>query len=229
MQIQIKPNAFFIFDLDDTLYPEVDFVCSGFQHIADQLQQFIDYPLFPQMWNLFVQRANVFEFLVDTFKDIVPGISVAGLLQAYRHHIPTLTLPEGSRMLLQQLTCLKIPAGLITDGRSITQRNKIKALGLEHYFKDVIISEEFGSAKPAERNFRYFINQYPTSNFFFVGDNTSKDFQVPTRLGWFTICLKNDGRHIHPQNFSAMAQPSCIVESLGQLQLLQLQDCPGFP
>jgi putative hydrolase of the HAD superfamily len=41
-----------------------------------------------------------------------------------------------------------------------------------------------------------------TVNYYYVGDNTSKDFVAPNRLGWTTICLLDDGRNIHKQDFS---------------------------
>jgi len=38
---------------------------------------------------------------------------------------------------------------------------------------------------------------YPGKEFWFIGDNTSKDFIVPEKLGWRTICLANCGDNIH--------------------------------
>ena len=90
--------------------------------------------------------------------------------------------------------------GIITDGRSVTQRNKIEALGLEDTFDDIIISEEFGSSKPSEENYLYFEKKYGNSNFTYIGDNTVKDFVTPNSLGWNTLCLLDDGNNIHKQN-----------------------------
>ena len=92
--------------------------------------------------------------------------------------------------------------GLITDGCSVQQRNKIEALGLRRWIEeeDIIISEEFGSGKPALANFEYFMKRYPECHdFTYVGDNLKKDFIAPNALGWQTVCLKDDGRNIHRQ------------------------------
>ena len=53
-----------------------------------------------------------------------------------------------------------IRLGIISDGRSRTQRNKLRALGLD-WIEDVVISEEFGSEKPCEANYLYFEKKYP--------------------------------------------------------------------
>jgi putative hydrolase of the HAD superfamily len=63
-----------------------------------------------------------------------------------------LTLTAGVRALLTELKSSGHVLGLLTDGRSRTQRNKIRALGVEKWIDEIVISEEFGSAKPNERN-----------------------------------------------------------------------------
>ena len=50
-------------------------------------------------------------------------------------------------------------------------------------------------------NYEYFMSRYPVANYFYVGDNTAKDFVSPNILGWHTICIKDDGRNIHSQTF----------------------------
>ena len=105
-------------------------------------------------------------------------------------------------MFLSELAHRGVVIGMITDGRTISQKNKINALGLERWFdeKNIIVSEEFGSEKTDERNFRYFMESYPDCSYFYVGDNPKKDFVVPNRLGWQTIMLKDNGQNIHKQD-----------------------------
>jgi putative hydrolase of the HAD superfamily len=55
--------------------------------------------------------------------------------------------------------------GLITDGRSIQQRN-IKALNIEKYFEYILISEEFGTETPLI----FFVELFGESSFFYVAD-----------------------------------------------------------
>jgi putative hydrolase of the HAD superfamily len=220
MQITIKPASFFIFDLDDTLYPEIDFLRSGFKTISETLAPSIGMDIYTDMWQRYRQQENVFQWIVAQFGPLVPGISTDCLLKEYREHLPDIKPRKGVVSMLQTLAAHAIPAGLITDGRSITQRNKLKALQIEHYFTDIIISEEFGSEKPDERNYLFFTDKYPGREFYFVGDNTAKDFIVPARLGWQRICIRDDGTHIHAQDFGNNAHLPTIITAFDEIQLL---------
>ena len=97
----------------------------------------------------------------------------------------------------------------------------MKALGLERFFTDenIIISEEFGTAKPSERNYSYFMDKYPGAGFYYVGDNLGKDFIAPNRLGWTSICLLDNGSNIHSQDFSVpiIYKPTKVIGILGEM------------
>ena len=119
--------------------------------------------------------------------------------------------------------------GIITDGRTVTQLNKIEALGLHSLIadEDIVISERFGSEKPSPRNYLYFMNKYGAdARYYYIADNTAKDFIAPNRLGWTTVCLKDNGQNIHKQNFSLSDDflPKYTVEEFGDslFELLKL-------
>ena len=110
------------------------------------------------------------------------------------------------------LTALKeagCELGIITDGREITQKQKIEALGLSEWISPdlVLINEDKNYFKPNHWSFDRMMlkcyEKYPNSElaFYYVGDNTEKDFLAPNELGWETICLLDDGRNIHKQDF----------------------------
>ena len=48
----------------------------------------------------------------------------------------------------------KYKLGMITNGYSSVQREKIKSVGIEHYFEDIIVSGELEFAKPDPRIFQ---------------------------------------------------------------------------
>lgn len=219
MQIKVSSDTHFIFDLDDTLYPEIRFLQSGYRAIANKLAPTLNADLYNEMWRLYTNRENVFQWITNQYRELIPDVTVPWLLQLYREHMPDIVLNPAAAAFWQQITRSQIPAGLITDGRSITQRNKLKALGIENYFTDIIISEEFGSEKPDERNYLYYEKKYPGREFYFFGDNTSKDFIVPARLGWRTICLKDTGYHIHKQVLSNEPVPQFIISSFDEIEL----------
>lgn len=186
-----------VFDLDDTLYKEVDFVRSGFSAIASYVgKDGIAVELF-ERWK---RGQNALQWLIDV-TDI--ECEIPDLLHVYRTHLPSIKLESSVEDMLDKLKQEGKVLGMITDGRSITQRHKIEALGLYRWITDdnLVISEEFGSEKPDMANYEYFMSRYPVANYFYVGDNTAKDFVSPNILGWHTICIKDDGRNIHSQTF----------------------------
>jgi putative hydrolase of the HAD superfamily len=219
MDLLLDSADCFIFDLDDTLYPERSFVESGFRHIDELLRELTGRSLAPEMMERFDRRENVFDWVLRGLR-LPKAFSKEWLLHEYRSHVPTIDLGEGAKELLDQLRAADVRIGLMTDGRSISQRNKIEALGLGAYLSDILISEEFGSEKPHPRNYRFFADKYPDSSFTFIGDNTSKDFIVPAQLGWRTICLRCSGRNIHVQDLSAYPRPDHVVSSLAEIRVL---------
>jgi putative hydrolase of the HAD superfamily len=145
-------------------------------------------------------------------------MSKDSILHDYRFHFPTLVLPDESEFFLETVKRKKIPLILITDGRSLTQRNKLSALGISDFFENIIISEEFGSEKPNIRNFEWVMKFYKDSSYVYIGDNTNKDFVTPNKLNWNTVCLVDDGRNIHKQSFEMP------VEYLPKKKIENLQD-----
>lgn len=220
MQIKINSRTFFVFDLDDTIFQEFDYLKSAYSHISLKLEPKLQENLYELMLAKYDARENVFQWLLEKYQHSVPDLSLQWLLNEYREHMPSITLSELTSSFFKQLKQRKVRAGLITDGRSVTQRNKLKALGIESLFTDIIISEEFGSEKPDERNYLFFEKKYPDMHFYFFGDNTSKDFIVPARLGWTTICMKNTGNHIHPQNFDCNPKPDFIISGFQEIELI---------
>ncbi|QMU27341.1 HAD family hydrolase [Adhaeribacter radiodurans] len=215
--MRFNENTFVVFDLDDTIYQEIDFLRSAYRHIAGLLQPSVKKDLFDEMWFRYTNKENVFEWLMKEHASLLPNITISFLLNEYRSHLPQITLSEDALEFLDYLKEAKILCGLITDGRSITQRNKLKALGIETYFADIIISEEFGSEKPNERNFLFFEQKYSDKEFYYIGDNTAKDFIVPAKLGWHTVCLENNGQNIHSQDFRREPIPTVIIRSFKEL------------
>lgn len=188
----------FVFDLDDTLYKEVDFLKSAFREIATFLET--NYGLskvYDRLLQYWQNGENAFEHIIN--EGHLP-LQVEDLLKMYRAHYPHITLDEGTRQVLDQLHQAGV-LGIITDGRSLTQRNKMKALGLDAYIEhqNLFISEETGFDKPSLEPFRSFMKMYPDSDYYYIGDNPTKDFVAPNQLGWTTVCLLNDGRNIHSQ------------------------------
>lgn len=208
------------FDLDDTLYKEIDFLESGFRYIANRLcvSPSDAQGLLTEMLQYRKNGLDVFKHLNNRFGN---KVKISDLLNWYRCHIPDIKLPSNSLKVLQYLKRNDIETGLITDGRSITQRNKIVALGILDYIDErhIIISEEFGSEKPSLRNFQYFENLHPdVKDFFYIADNPAKDFIAPKTLGWKSIGLLDDGRNIHKHMYQHNdVQPDIWVKDITEI------------
>lgn len=207
------------FDLDDTLYKEIDFLQSAFREIATHVartghgQPDDNYRL---MLDAYRRGESPFQTLNRKLDIDLP---VDSYLKIYRGHKPDIHLPAETYATLSVLKARGFTLGLITDGRSLTQRNKIAALGLDSFFpeENIIISGEIGSEKPSELNYRHFSDLYKDARFTYVGDNPQKDFIAPARLGWTSICLLDDGRNIHPQDFSLPPTPDHLIKSLPEI------------
>ncbi|MEN3324135.1 HAD family hydrolase [Mariniflexile soesokkakense] len=213
-----KSKFIIVFDLDDTLYNEIDFLKSAYKEISSFLSNRINISsklILSQMLDWYNDGLNVFDNIIKTYR--LENLTVHDLIYVYRNHKPEIVLTYSSRKLLDNIKSKTYKQGLITDGRSIQQRNKISALGLSEYFDDLIISEEFGSEKPCMNNYQHFIEKYGDSyDYVYIADNISKDFISPNILGWTTICLLDNGKNIHKQVFDLDKEykPTYLIKDL---------------
>ena len=190
----LPSNKIFVFDLDDTLYSERDFEKSGIEFVYENLS--IKHISLETILN---NRNNWIELVINSSNN---QITLQMVLDIYRNHSPTIQLYKDAKVFLEKLLSQEIEMSLITDGRSITQRNKLRALGIESFFKNIIISEEVNSEKPSEYNFRMVMNNKLAENYIYIADNPKKDFITPNKLGWTSICLLDKGQNVHKQNFN---------------------------
>ena len=190
-----------IFDMDDTLYDEVDYCKSGFHAVADFVAQRSG------------SAAEIFESLSDefsrgnhrtTFNAALDKVGIAHdekyiieLIAVYREHMPNISLPPDSESVLEQLVD-KYTLALLTDGFLPAQRLKVEALGIEKYFKCIIYTEELGREfwKPSPVGFEKLLQNLDANaeNAVYVADNEKKDFIGPNKLGLATIQIIRAGR-----------------------------------
>lgn len=196
------------FDLDDTLYKEVDYLKSAFREIANKFSSdSSSKDIYECLWNTWKNKGDSFAEVISQFN---LSVSKDDLLRIYREHQPAISLDSTTIKVLEELKKRNVVICLITDGRSLSQRNKIRALGLNKYIKhsNIIISEEVGYDKKSSQPFELVDAMYPHAVKYYIGDNPQKDFYWPRQLGWSTVCLKDDGRNIHPQDLLTPLQTS---------------------
>jgi putative hydrolase of the HAD superfamily len=187
------------FDLDDTLYPEVEFVKSGFEAVAKHLDKLalISAELFFQTaWNFFARgiRGKIFNLALDQLSMTFSEDQLLELVSIYREHQPNIRPFPDSANLLQALKEQNCDLALISDGPFQTQLNKVRALGLERYFDYLLLTGAFGPdwGKPSPRAFLELMKRtgIEASKCVYVADNPRKDFLGPNRLGWHTIRVR---------------------------------------
>lgn len=207
-----------VFDLDDTLYKEVDFLQSAYREIATFVEQhFHLQDVFAEMMRYRLEGENVFQRLISEHH---LDLQVNDLLTLYRNHQPAISLAQLVRDTLEHLHHNHL-IGLITDGRSVSQHAKIDALGLAAYMKpeDMLISEDTGFEKPSVVPFCMLMKRHPAHTYYYIGDNPAKDFVAPNSLGWITICLLDNGMNIHPQQFTEeeLTLPRYRISDIGEI------------
>lgn len=187
------------FDLDDTLYPEREFVHSGFAAVARHLADsgFIDAESFLHTaTGLFTAgaRGNIFDLALERLAVAFPAAGIKELVRVYREHPPQIRPFAGSAELLQLLKDRGTVLALISDGPWPTQQNKLRTLGLEAWFDHLVFTGAHGEdwGKPSPRAFLEVMEQsgVPAAACVYVADNPRKDFVAPNRLGWHTIRVR---------------------------------------
>lgn len=218
-----------VFDLDDTLYKEITFLRSAFEHILRtyNLSQHLD-----KFYQIYQQGGDAFDWLIT---EHLQQTAKEDLVDLYRYHTPNINLSFDAHTTLLNLALNpNVVLGLITDGRTRTQLNKIISLGIDEFIKDdyIVISERFGSSKPNPANYQYFMEKIQAEEYWYIGDNVQKDFVAPNRLNWKTICLMDDGNNIHSQNVNVdvIYQPQIQIHQLIELLPMVVRllgNCPS--
>lgn len=218
------------FDLDDTLYKERDFVASGYRAIARSLADLYGFNYAEMLHVMTTAPLNPFDSLEEYIvnrsiqRSIVVKEGIDWMVNTYRYHHPDITISDDVRDTLVYLKEHGNRLALITDGRVITQANKISSLGLDEFMdhRNISISEAVGSEKYHETPFLRIMRLNPDiKDFVYVGDNPMKDFLWPNRLGWKTIQLRDNGRNVHSQSIAVPDrdyQPQIVIDSIPELK-----------
>jgi len=174
-----------VFDLDDTLYDEIEFVKSGFLEISRYLG---DLKYYDFMLGEFYRSGSgkIFNKLIEKFK---LNVSLNKLIEIYRFHKPLITLPRESKKILDFTK--DFDTALISDGNYITQQNKFFTLNLDKYIKFPIFTDFYHTKKPELKAFKMVMENFPDKKYLYISDNPKKDFIAPKKLNWLTIRFKN--------------------------------------
>lgn len=218
-----------VFDLDDTLISEHEYIKSGFNVVAKVLSekyQLLEDDVFSKLMNLFQESSkNVFNRVLDFYQIDYTSENIKELISMYRNHIPSVSLYEDANLILKILSEANLKLGIITDGYKVTQRNKLLSLDINSYFDAIIVTDELGREfwKPHVRPYELIKEQLGVEfeEMIYIGDNVSKDFITAKKLGIKTVHIKRDeGIYTdlkYDQEYEAEYQADYQINSLQQV------------
>ncbi len=205
-----------VFDLDDTLYDEIDFVKSGFSEVSKFLSFQNHLEIFEELINEFEINGSgkIFDTVIEKLKI---KADIKKLIEIYRFHTPKIELSDGANKVLQELKSHRY--GLITDGHYVTQKNKFMALGLEGFIEYPIFTDALNTKKPDTLPFKKVMEYFgENESYLYLADNPKKDFYAPDELGWTTIRYKNPRGIYKDEPNSAQYEIECLIDALSYIK-----------
>lgn len=189
----LKDSEVIIFDLDDTLYSEKDYVRSGYKEISKMFPQIENF--YEKLWLVFMKGLPAIDVVLQEEGVFTEELKLQ-CLNIYRTHKPSIFLYDGVLDVVQRLKKEGKKIGVITEGRPEGQWNKIRALGVCDWAEHIIITDELGGIKFRKPNPTAFVKMQeffniPFDKMVYVGDNIRKDFIAPEKLGMKSIYFKN--------------------------------------
>ncbi len=187
-----------VFDLDDTLYPERDFIASGFEAVAAWAEGRLGVGCIEgkaELMSLFERgiRGDTFDQWLAA-RGLAPDKElIATMVRVYREHQPRLRPYAEVSPLLARLRP-RYRLGLVSDGPLAMQRRKLAALGLRDEFEAVVLSDEWGPEawKPSPGPFEEVLERLGVASrrAVYVADNPGKDFLGARRAGMSSVRLR---------------------------------------
>ncbi|HET9852261.1 MAG TPA: HAD hydrolase-like protein [Candidatus Limnocylindrales bacterium] len=186
-----------LFDLDDTLYPERQFVDGGFAAVAGFLEPQLNVSaeaLGSRLLELHDRdgRGRLFDaLLAEHLPAVEPPLLLACVL-VYRTHTPNLEPFDDVVETLTELRAGGLRTGLVSDGMASVQRRKLDALpAVARLLDQVVMTDELGAEhwKPSPLPFRVAARllEVEPGAAAYVANDPRKDFVGARTAGLRTI------------------------------------------
>jgi len=222
-----------VFDLDDTLYPEHEYVLSGFRAVSDELEREIGcLNAFQELEPLFLcDKRGVFDRFIA--KNSL-SVSADALHEIYINHFPRIAPFVDVPPCFAELRQSGFKLGIITDGRPVQQKNKLTALGIADFggtlgrpsqsaltalIDVIIITDVLGIEfrKPHPKAFEVMKEGLGVdyNEIVYVGDNPAKDFFVGALHPILTVQILRNG--YYGGDYYCGIAPCAVIESLDKL------------
>ncbi len=187
-----------LFDLDDTLYDSSSFADrarrEAIKMMIDSGLNATEVEAYNILQRIIKQKgSNYTKHFDDLVKAIMghyePKIITMGIITYHNVKFALLRPYPDTIKTLIELKNMGLKLGVITDGITIKQWEKLIRLGIVDFFDDVITSEEFGLGKPNIEFFEYGINKMELNpnETVYVGDRVDRDIIPAKKVGMHTI------------------------------------------
>lgn len=221
-----NPIRALLFDLDDTLYSRnaafrrwaQAFVCDDAGLAVDdpRYREAVERIIDLDEWGYSPRKA----FFGQIKEDHHLSQSVDQLYESYRQRfLDHMRAEEETQLLLATLKEAGVPFGIITNGATSRQGQKIRFLGLDQLTSCIFISEHFGCEKPDSAIFLAAATclGHEPGDILFVGDNPWKDICGARQAGMQTAWLRH--QRTWPAELAEMP-PDYIISSLREVWAL---------
>jgi len=213
-----------VFDMDDTLYEEQDYVVSGFKAVDEYVSRWLGidgfYDIAVEMFRS-DNKQMIFNRTLDRLEVEYDDRLIADLVDHYRCHYPDIRLLDDARWVLEQLHD-DVKIALISDGYLSAQRQKVAALNLSRRFDYILLTDELGREnwKPNPLPYQTVSRKLhiPHHECMYIGDNVMKDFISANKLGWTTVHVSRKDGVYRDRIFDSEYQAHYRVDSLRTLE-----------
>lgn len=217
-----------LFDLDETLISHHKQLT---RFIHDQYSKYLElnrihYSIWEENFvkydcNGYRTKDEVYKILIKQFE--LPGYLYDKLLNDFHLNFHKHVTPfKGSFKLLKNLREIGYKLGIVSNGGSLIQQNKIDQLNLQSYVDLILISEEVCCEKPEPIIFEKALNDLgvEAKETIFVGDNPINDIMGAHNVGMKTILIKNEHYNFAKEKII----PNHTVTSIEELSNYLLND-----
>lgn len=146
---------FIMFDLDNTLYEETDYLFPGYKKIAEYLGKKWQLNVFDIVNYLLSNfksdhRSNLFNKMLDEFN--VPLSELPVILNVLRTYVPEnkIQLYPEVHEVFREIKLMLVPLIIITNGNVTQQKNKIRHINWGHFQPMVYFANDF-APKPSPK------------------------------------------------------------------------------
>lgn len=160
-------------------------------------------PINAELWNQYNQskltrdEVKIGRFVKTLQHFDIQEFDVHSLWKKYAERYRKNWIPiENAEIVLDDLRTKNYSLGIISNGFTDIQTDKIKTMKWEKYFDAVIFSEMAGIQKPNRAVFDYAlkISGQKAENVIYVGDSFETDIEGANNAGWESIYFNQNGK-----------------------------------